>query len=261
LSKKKSSPSNLKSIAKAEAGVVSGVAVGLIIPQPLGSFVVGPVTRVANGIIDRLDARATRRLERTVETAATRMAELHRLGYEIRDRTFFEDFDGDGSDFEELAETAFRAATNDEENKKAPLFGNLLARTIFTRPIDIDPEILQRSDVIAIVKIAKDLTFRQLCLLGLMGKAQNDNDGKNFRFYEQRLLESPDTTMTMRATYEEFRNLENRDVIQVVHAIGPSVPTTATLTGLSILIYENMELAKISPTELGKVKAQLGAEP
>lgn len=247
-------------MAIATVAASAGALVSSIAPTPIAPLIGAPLVAAIESLGSFIAARQGRKLEDSVRATAETLVRLDRLGYVRRSDDFFEDKETYGSDFEELAESMFKAVVGDDESRKAPLFGILLARSVLIRPAARSDEILQRSDAIALAKLGKELSYRQLCMIGLIGNAENDADGKNFRFYMQRNVESGGYDRTMAMAYEEFRDLTNRDLLDVSEGLG-ATPTIATLVGSAILLYEEMDLSNLPDEHLREVKLQLGSEP
>jgi hypothetical protein len=86
----------------------------------------------------------------------------HEAGHTLRRGDFFT-YDPTGRlPAEKIFESALLKCRNEPREKKAQFLGNLFANAVFT---DVAPD-----DVHAVLRIAERLTYRQICVLALVGK-------------------------------------------------------------------------------------------
>ncbi len=146
-----------------KAPVLAGALTSGFVHGPLGPALGISVATVCAEVLDRLlSERQEARAILVLEAAATRMKQLEAEGQQLRDDDFFREVT-DRHDFEEVAEQVLMSAMNDSQEKKAPLYGALLAHIAFQPQID-------RDSAHHLVKLAQELSYRQLCLFALIGR-------------------------------------------------------------------------------------------
>lgn len=237
-----------------------GTLVGLTIDGSAGALLVAPVTAMVAMFLGRMlgkpeELRATAALE----AAALKLQELEHLGYERRRDDFFDAKAGSTSDFFEVAEGVLSAAVEDQEQRKAPLLGRLLANIAQGK----DAAGINRADANALVGLVRRLSYRQLCLVALIGQADQRDDGMKFRFYPGPLGKSPKyaRSWTPAFTLEELVELETLRLVVMSPGVPADQASIVTPVGLSIALFEQADLWSIPEDDLREVRQSLQASP
>jgi hypothetical protein len=140
------------------------------------------------------------------------------------------------------------AAQREHEEKKVPLLGNLMASIPFDEEID-------RGQANLLLRLAEDVSYRQLCILALLGDrmifAETDTPPRNVFIPELRKGaysgKRPDFNTI--AILQEAWDLQSRSLAYV----GPTAmdyrwidPSQMELWEMGLSLYQSMELWEIS---------------
>jgi hypothetical protein len=154
--------------AEITGGVIGGV-VGFLLTGPAGAVLggaSGPVAakvlcRLGNDIQKRfLSKREITRIRAVTYYAVKRIQEKIDAGETFRIDDFFQKPLVGRVPAEEIFEGVILAAQREHEEKKLPFLGNLFANIAFDLSID-------KSQANLMIKLAKDISFRQMCLLNI----------------------------------------------------------------------------------------------
>ncbi len=151
------------------AGAAVGGALGFLAAGPAGAAVSGVagvllaagVRTVADFAFRQLSHREEIRVGGTAAFAINDIRERLERGDQPRGRDFFEPRDGERSSASELFEGVLQKAKNEHEEKKVRLLGNFFSNVLFSEEISL-------AEANQLLRLAEDLTYRQLCLLALV---------------------------------------------------------------------------------------------
>jgi hypothetical protein len=156
------------------AGSLTGAGISLLVGGPpgavLGAIVPALATRaIRRGALElmhrQMSDRERVRAAGVATIAAARIQGYLDLGHEARSDGFFQGEPGNRSAAEEIAEGVLIAAQREHEEKKLPYLANLLASIAFQ-------EGLSRSEANRLLRLADGLSYRQLCIIALIGKKE-----------------------------------------------------------------------------------------
>lgn len=159
-----------------------GGAVGGTLGGPVGAAVGGAVgvtisktsTKLLSDFADRfLSSREEVRVGGTAALAISKIKDYLDAGMLPRDDNFFTDQDGKRTNAEEIFEGVLLKSKNEHEEKKAIIYANIFAKVAFDSDISL-------GEANYVIQIAENLTYRQICVLSLIGK-KKQNQGINLR--------------------------------------------------------------------------------
>lgn len=240
------------------AGGAVGGALGFIAGGPVGGALLGAAGAAAAAALKHIGDEASQRLLGPREKvrvggvlaiAAGEIRQRLEHGQSVREDGFFEPKEIGRSDAEEVAESVLLKSQREPEEKKIPYMGHLLANIAF------DPEISAQMGH-QIIKIAEQLSFRQMCILKLatvkLSFALRDSDYRN---------NGGQFAKGLYQVLYECLDLYHRGLINFGGevAFGPTdvKPASMTLQGLGVDIYNLMNLERIPNDELTPIAAQL----
>jgi len=125
-----------------------------------------------------LGKREEKRIGATLAYTINKIEDNFRKGKQIRTDNFFQSKSNDRTPGEEIYEGTLIAAQKEHEEKKLKYYGNLLANLGFDNSFD-------KAQANLFLKVAQELTYRQLCILSLIPKKnqfslrQSDYRGQN----------------------------------------------------------------------------------
>jgi hypothetical protein len=138
--------------------------------------------------------------------ATERVEKMLRLGHELRHDDFFSGEPGNRSFAEEIVEGTLLAAQREHEERKLLYLGNLLASFAFHEEIS-------RGGANFLLKLADDLSYRQLCLLALADRKDEFPSLRDGTFEElEKSLEqgnAPENAVELFTILEEAEGLTN----------------------------------------------------
>ena len=149
-------------------GASVGAGVGLLIGGPPGAIAgaaVGSLVEVGADFAHRqLSKRQAVRTGTALGYAAERASNRLLAGDDLRDDGFFT-LQGGRRPSDEVGEAVLSAVRDESEMRKVPFLGYLLANVGF------EPNVDARS-AHALIRVAQDLTYTQLCLLALVARKE-----------------------------------------------------------------------------------------
>jgi hypothetical protein len=166
----------------------------------------------------------------------------------VRSDDFFEKKSSGRTNAEEVAENVLLKSQREAEERKIPYMGYLLSNVAFDGSISA-PMAHQ------IIKTAEGLTYRQLCILKLAAVRQRFSlragDYRGQATFHKELYQ----------ILYECLDLYHRGLINFGGevAFGPTdvKPSTMTIQGLGVDIFNLMSLTKIPDSDLASIAAQL----
>lgn len=169
------------------SGSAIGGALGFLAAGPIGAAVGGAagtiaaaaLKKIGSDISDRyLSERERIRAGGVIAIAAAGIKDRLERGDQLRLDSFFEIDGNNRSGAEEIAESVILKAQKEPEEKKIRFLGNLLINICFDA--SISPEFGHQ-----LLKIAEQLTYRQLCILNLCYVKQFKYKLKNSNYRER----------------------------------------------------------------------------
>jgi hypothetical protein len=156
-------------------GGVAGGIIGFLAAGPAGAVVGGAsgpiitrtVKKIAGEIRQRLlGHREEVRIGATLTYAVEKIKEKIDKGQQVRQDDFFDYQQNDRPPADEILEGVLFASQKEHQEKKLKYYGNLLANLAFDAKFD-------KEQANHLLKVAQQLTYRQLCLLALFAKKEN----------------------------------------------------------------------------------------
>ena len=168
----------LKGLVPAIGGASAGAALGAIDPafSVLGApAVVKALSLVEDEFASRLlGDRERQRVASVLSLAKSRIIQRIEEGHVIRtDGLFVAETDVDGHKADEVIERLLLVSQREPEQLKLPYMANLLANSCFQ-----DRDVHGPEEMHALIRIAEQLTYRQLCILsvGTLRKSMGASD-------------------------------------------------------------------------------------
>lgn len=162
-------------VGSSAVGAAAGAGIGGLVAGPVGAIggaIAGTVIEkviqvIGTEIKERcLSKSENRKIGTVYELAKERINDALNSGKVLRDDDFFDETIDNRSSSEEILEGILFAAQRESEEKKLPYLANLYANINFDKTID-------RAMANQLIKVAEDLTYRQLVLLHIMGEYQD----------------------------------------------------------------------------------------
>lgn len=233
--------------AGSAAGAVAGGVIGSVIAGPAGmagGAIVGKgiellMQKVGQELQERLLSDSEKRRMGSVLAQATSLVKKKMdEGEHLRDDGFFDDGDCDRSAAEEILEGTLRLAEREYEELKTPYLARLYANIVFHSEIS-------RPMANQLLKLAEDLTYRQLVVLHILGGfigARNALSGHSF--LKQDAYKSVSGTENVAVASEIF-DLYRRGLLgssEVVFDAAGINPSALTIIAYGAHLYRLMEL-------------------
>lgn len=150
-------------------GSLAGVALGTAIGGPAGALVGGALGAALSGSLTDIGREMSKRLlspreearvGRVFVLAAEEIIQRKITGENVRDDGFFETDQTGRGDAQEIWESVLLKSQREPEEKKLPYMAHLLAGISFDSKINVHM-------AHQLIKMAEQLTYRQLCILRL----------------------------------------------------------------------------------------------
>lgn len=216
-------------------GGLPGAAAGAVTP-----LVAAPLKKVLSDVAERwLSTRESQRVSAGANYAIQKIAERRDAGAKIREDAFFKERPDGRSTAEELFEATLLKCKNEAEEKKCRFIGNIFAYAVFMQ--DVAP-----STVTYLLQRAEQLTYRQVCLLALVARAEEIGCKRPWGYMMSEAREYPD-----QALMAEVQGLGG-----LVHAIG-NTAEPPFLEPLGRTLYAAMSLDEVPREDLEDVAATL----
>lgn len=245
------------------AGGAVGGALGFLAGGPGGAALLGAGGAAAAAALKNIGEEASERLLGPREQvrvggvlaiAAGEIRQRLESGESVRTDGFFEPKGASRSDAEEVAESVLLKSQREPEEKKIPYMGHLFAAVAFDTQISAQM-------AHQIIKIAEQLTYRQLCILKLAGlKLAGLNQPFVLREGDYRSQGGGFTKELYQVLYECL-DLYYKGLINFGGevAFGPTdvKPGSMTVQGLGADVFNLMKLALIPDSDLAPIAVQL----
>ncbi len=246
------------SLAGAALDLAAPGASGFLAAAALGPAVEHAILATSTEFVHKqLATREKMRIGGVMAATATRINERLEEGERPRHDGFFDPVLGQRSTANEIYEGALVAAQREHEEKKVPFLGNLLASVSFDEEID-------RGHANLLVRQAEALSYRQLCILALIGEvtilAKADSPLEDLFVPELRkgAYRGRPPTDNEVAAMQEAWDLQVRSLAYV----GPTAmdyawvnPSEMVLRDMGLALYRTMELWTIDREDMEEVAA------
>lgn len=158
---------NVGSVAGGAVGGVIGTAIagpgGAVLGALAGTLIENAVKKIGGELKERMLSKAENKKVGTVYSlACENIAQKLLAGKTLRENVFFEESEDDRSTAEEILERTLFAAQREAEEKKVPYYARMYANIAFSKDVT-------RPMANQIIKIAEQLTYRQLLILNAIG--------------------------------------------------------------------------------------------
>jgi hypothetical protein len=231
-------------------GSAIGGVIGLILAGPPGAIAgaIGgsaashALMKVGADISKRfLGDREKKRIGAVVIYSSAKIQENLNAGLKVRQVDFFNDTDKDRSAAEEVAEAVLLAAQREAQEKKLVYYANLLGNIPFHPEID-------RSLAALLIKLAQNLSYRQLCLLSLFRR------GTQFTLRASDYSGNSKWTLDLISVLQETFDLYSQGMLNASGTAlltNPDVnPAKMQVQGVGDVLYRLMALSSIPEQEL-----------
>lgn len=240
------------------AGGAVGSALGLISLNPVLTIALGGAgAAIGKGLADAVDKQLSlKEKARTGGAAAVSLVSINEKieqGLALRKDEFFDTDGQNRSACEEIFEGMLLSAKNEHEEKKIKYLANIFSNTVFMN--------ITVGEANHLLKIANDLTFRQLCVLSLVIQKESISQislGKRYlpEHQEEHLLSKNQIFLREEVMdlyhkgliYVEFKN----DSLALLDCYN-IIPDNMRLTELGSVCYSMMELESIPEKDLIEV--------
>ena len=236
-------------------GGATGGAVGFLVGGPVGAAVGGAAGAALPQVFSKVGVELKQRLLGKREEmrigavficAAKKIQVKLDEGQRLRNDGFFDEDDTGRSNADEICEGVFLSAQKEHEEKKLKYYGNLLANIAFNHEID-------KAQANMMIKIADDLTYRQLCLIYIFFNKDNYkyNLSNNFSWTDSH------PTPKGRMVSQEIFDMYSKGLVKckdsgIYNTDNLVIPAKMRLTGGSLL-YMLMELGDIERNDIDVV--------
>ena len=239
------------------AGAAIGAALGFLAIGPVGAALFGAggilaakaLKRIGDEVSGRiLGPREKVRVGGVLAIAASEIKSRIENGERVRTDGFFDEKESGRSDAEEVAENILLKSQREPEEKKLPYMGHLLSNIAFDSQINAQM-------AHQIVKVAEQLTYRQLCILKLavvrQGFGLRNGDYRGQGSFSKELYQ----------VLYECLDIYHRGLVNFGGevAFGPTdvAPGRMEIQGLGADLYNQMKLAAIPQNDLVSIVRQL----
>lgn len=191
-----------------------------------------------------LSRREKARASTAMDFAAAKIQKKREAGYEIRGDGFFQEEPGDRSAAAEVLEGVLLAAQREPQEKKLKFYGNLMANVAF------DPEV-SRDQANFLISLAEGLSYRQLCLLKLLGPGKRHEDrGLRQTNYMGGGLSEPERVSVMQEVYDLYRRGLVESTGETPAKLEDIAPAKLMSHGLAFSLHNLMELGALPSEDL-----------
>ena len=251
---------NLKPVIDG-ASEYGGAAMGAVIGAGIGSAVAGPLGTAGGALVGTLienvmqwagneikerclSKSEARKIGTVYEKAKEKIAEKLKAGKKLRTDGFIEKDVNERSPSEEILEGTLFAAQRENEEKKLPYLANLYANINFDSTVD-------RNMANQLIRIASDLTYRQLVIMRVIGAYQK-GDLKGVpprRNTPYNSISGYDNISIATEIYDLYRRSLVFSKSAILDAAGIT-PAKLEISGIGALIYNLMDLPQMTYDDL-----------
>ena len=242
-------------------GGATAAAVGLWLGGPETALIGGAAGGAASAVVGMtlqglgyelssrvLGPREEARIGTVFTLAAAEIHERCNNGEKVREDGFFTPNEDGRSDAEEVWENVLLKSQREAEEKKLPYMAHLMANTAFDDTISAEM-------AHQLIKLAEDLTYRQLCILQLSVVKDRFNLRKGNYF------DTDDFPTELRQILYEYHVLNSRALVSNGETIAIGIqeisPGNTMPQGLGVDLYNLMRLREIPLEDLQTVAVHL----
>lgn len=220
------------------AGVIGGALAGKAIENV---FVV-----IGNEIKERhLSKTENRKIGDVYSAARLKIQNKLENGIPLRKDSFYEKTDTDRSSAEEILEGTIFAAQRENEEKKLPYLANLYANINFD-------ETISRPMANQLIKIASDITYRQIIIIAVIGKYQTGQICSPSLSQEKFTgIQGYENISVASEIYDLYRRSLIFSQNVILDAAG-FTPSLLTVGGVGALLFKLMELSSTPLDEIAQ---------
>lgn len=217
-------------------GASTGFAAEFLATVPAG--IGGPIAAVVSSVLKEfggrtLSTREQSRVGGVVRYAADRISARLLSGHVLRSDGFLSYSNSQASPSEELLEAVLMRARNEYQEKKLRYLGLFFANLVFSEHASPQTAHL-------LLKHFERLTYRQLCMLSIVGK--------NGRYDVEPLRRPSHTEPELEALKREEMDLHSNDLGNL-GLLGSDGPWSDTLSTLGKVFYDLAALNELPPAE------------
>ena len=222
---------------------------GAAVAGLVGTAAATSISYVVDEMLNRaLSKREKERVSLVVELARNEIAERLRQGDPIREDGFFTEDEEGYKDGSEVLESVLLRSQTEPERRKLPYMAHLFANLPFES--GISPQYAHQ-----IVKVAENLTYRQMCLLKLAANKSNISLRKeDYRGHGTFAVE-------LKGLLYECSDMYQKSLIHFGGEVlfGPTdvKPASMTTQGMGADVYNLMKLNAIPTNDIRPIAAQL----
>lgn len=229
-------------ISGTAASAGAGAAIGTLVAGPAGTV----VGAIAGSVIEKvivaggkeikekvLSKNENRKIKTVFDLAKIKIAANIESGKKLREDVFFSDKDSRSAADEILEGTLF-AAQRENEELKLPYLANLYSNINFDYTIS-------RSMANQLIKIASEISFRQIMILSVIGKCNQNIYDLPLRKVEFRGFTDYESMSIAAEIFDLYRMsllISNTAILDSARFI----PSTLFLNGMGELLFKHMEL-------------------
>lgn len=230
----------------AAASAAVGAGIGLVAAGPggavvgtlAGTLIENVVKKIGEEIKERKLSKAENKKVGSVYTLASEnIAQKINSGKVLRGDDFFSDSEEDRSTAEEILERTLFAAQREAEEKKLPYYSRMYANIAFST--DVTRPIANQT-----IKIAEQLTYRQLLILNVIGTHQTI--GLPFKKTAYANVAGLTNVAIASEVFELYRMSLLSSSVVVFDSAGIN-PSALSITGYGAHIFNLMELHTLIP--------------
>ena len=232
-------------------GATAGAGIGLVLAGPAGAAIGSiagtaiekTVARVGKEIKERcLSNSENRKIGSVYENSLIKIDSNFKAGMLLRTDDFFDADTDDRSSAEEVLEATLFAAQRESEEKKLPYLANLYANIIFD-------ETASRPMANQLIKIASEISYRQIVILSVIGR------------YNYGMMQIPLRSQVFRG-FDDYSDMSIAAEIFDLYRMSLLISRTAILdaasftpsllvmNGMGELLFRYMELQSASADEV-----------
>lgn len=237
-------------------GVAAGI-IGFLAAGPAGAVVGGASGPIISRTVKKnafeirqrlLGHREEVRIGATLTYAVEKIKEKVDKGQQVRQDDFFDYNHSDRPPADEILEGVLIASQKEHQEKKLKYYGNLLANLAFDANFD-------KEQSNHLLKVAQQLTYRQICLLALFAK--KENFGLREVDYRGQGTFNQDLAILLQETYElNLLGMLNCSG-EVMFGLTDVNPVKMNVQGVGAYLYNLMELWTIDLIDIVKIAGLL----
>jgi len=232
----------------AALGALAGGPEGAIIGAAAGSLFASGVSAVANEVKERLlGPREIQRIGAALVAAVQHYEKAIAEGRTPREDGFFDVANGRAA-AEEVIEAVLLVAQREHQEKKLERLGALLANIAFDETVNAEQANL-------LVKLAEDLSYRQLCLIAFFGSDIGTRT-RDQSYAKAGILETNVIALLVEIYMLYTRGLLNCSGTALL-SIADIVPAKMRTQGIGAVLHNLMELSELPNDDILEIWGEL----